>query len=87
MQQKLMAQIALNLAGENKELRSQISETWDKIVSLTYGEDAMSVKPLTEQIMREEYEAIKKLKPRFQINKKSGTVRFSGLDSNEKPQT
>lgn len=79
LQQKLLAYIAINLSGENKELRNELGEIWNRIVGLTYGEDAVMVKPLTEQIMREEYEAIRKLSPKFKINRKSNQISIEGL--------
>lgn len=79
LHQKLLAYAAINLSGENKELRKELGEIWDKIIGLTYGEDALLVKPLTEQIMRQEYDAIRKLNPRFKINKKSNEISIEGL--------
>lgn len=79
LSQKLTAYSAISLSGDNKELKQSLIEIWDKIIALTYGSDMVMVKPLTEQLMREEYEHIKKIKPEFKINKATGEISIKGL--------
>lgn len=67
----------------NKELISQAVNTWNRILSLTYGVDVEEVKMHDVESMTKEYDKIKHLRPKFQVQP-DGKIVISGLGNLEK---
>lgn len=55
-------------------------DTWNRLLSLTYGVDVEKTETLTERNMLAEYEKIKHLRPEFKLHK-DGKITIKGLDS------
>jgi hypothetical protein len=50
LSQKLQVFTVMSTAGDNKSLVTQLLDTWNKLVALTYGSELAQTKPLTEKL-------------------------------------
>jgi hypothetical protein len=60
---------ALAVGASNDTMRSQLLDTWNRLVSLTYGGPVMDTQIMDQNTMIQEYAKIRNLRPTFKINK------------------